>query len=129
MPSTEMLLPKIRPLYFGIADDVVGTAVGNLASGDEHDQALREAHHGAHDVLDENNRNSTLVEPDQQRDDIAHLALREAGHRFVGDQQFWLSGDRARKLELAHLHLREVARTVVRFGFEADEPENLDAVV
>src|SRR5215831_17651921 len=35
----------------------------------------------------------------------------------------------ARMLELAHLHLRKVARTVVRFGFQAYELENFDAVV
>ena len=47
----------------------------------------REAHHRAHDVLDQDDRDALLVEPEQHREDFLDLGGRQPGHRLVGDQQ------------------------------------------
>ena len=87
-----------------------GRAVGDLLAGDQHDQALRELHHRAHDVLDQDDGDAALVEPDQQADDVVDLRMRQPGHGLVGDQELRLRRHGAGELELAHLDLREVAR-------------------
>ena len=43
-------------------------------------------------------------------EDVVDLGMRQAGHRFVGDEQLGLGRHGARQLELAHLDLRQVAR-------------------
>src|SRR5262249_10603399 len=75
-PESEMLLPKVGPLDFRIADHVRRQAVGDLPAGDQHDQALREAHHRPHDVLDQDDGDAVLVEPRQQHQDVLDLRVR-----------------------------------------------------
>src|SRR6478752_550994 len=104
------LLAKVSPLDLGVADHLGRRAVRDLLAGDQHDQALRELHHRAHDVLDEDDGDAALVEPDEQVDDVVDFRLREPGHGLVGDQELRVRRHGARELELAHLHLREVAR-------------------
>src|ERR1700678_3844521 len=103
MLLTVRLLAKVSPFHFRIAHDLGGIAVGDLASGDENDEALREAHHRAHDVLDQGDRNALAVEPHQQRQDFLDLGMGQAGHGFVGDQKFRFRCHGARQLKLAHL--------------------------
>src|SRR5258707_8930995 len=64
--SLHDALPILRPLDLAIADHVVGAAVGDFLAGDQHHETLGEAHHGTHDVLDEDDRDAAFVEPDQQ---------------------------------------------------------------
>ena len=47
-------------------------------------------------------------------DDVLDLRMRQPGHRFVGDQQLRVRRHGARELELAHLHLGEIARQLRR---------------
>src|SRR5689334_427849 len=121
------LLAKICPHDLRILDDVFRLAVGDLLAADQHDKSLREAHHRAHDVLDEDNRNAALIELLQKREDVVYFGVRQAGHRFVGDQQFGFGGDGARQLDLAHFDLRQVARHMTRFVVEPDQPQQFDA--
>src|SRR5271166_120432 len=119
------LLAKIRPLHLRIADDLLRSPVGDLLARDQHDQPLREAHHGAHDVLDQDDGDAAFVEPDQQADDIVDFRLREPRHGLVGDQELRLGSHGPRELELAHLHLREIARELARLAGEADQLQKL----
>src|SRR4029079_7402882 len=121
------LLDQVCPHDLRILDDVFRLAVGDFLAADQHNEALREAHDRAHDVLDENDGDSTLVELLQTREDIFNLGVRQAGNRFVGDQQFGLGGDGARELELAHFDLRQVARHMARLMIEPDQPQQFDA--
>src|SRR5712691_7340604 len=125
--SSEMLLPKIRPLDFGIANDVLRRAVGDLLAGDQNDEPLREAHHRAHDVLDQDDGDAALAELNQELEDVIDLRMGETGHRLVGDQELAVGRHGAGKLELAHLDLGEVAREASRLRLQADEPEQLGA--
>src|SRR4249920_115757 len=123
------LLAKVSPLDLGVADHLGRRAVRDLLAGDQHDQALRELHHGAHDVLDEDDGDAALVEPDEQVDDVVDFRLREPGHGLVGDQELRVRRHSARELELAHLHLREVARKLRRLVGERDQLQQLGAAL
>ena len=100
-----------------------------LLARHQHDEALREAHHRAHDVLDQDDGDAALVEPDQQRDDVVDLRMRQARHRLVGDQELRLGRHGAGELELAHVDLGQVARIVVRPVGEADQAEQFAAAL
>src|SRR5215470_19103534 len=118
-PEMVRLLAKIRPLDFRIANHLVGAAVGDFFAGDKHDEALGESHHSAHDVLDEDHRDASFIEPDQQRHDVVNLGIRESGHRLIGDQQLGLRRHRAGEFQFAHIHLGEIAREASRAVDEA----------
>jgi hypothetical protein len=124
-----LLLAKVSPLHLGIADDVVGASVGDLAAGHEHDEPLRKTHDRAHDVLDQNDGDAALVEADQEGENVRDLDVRQAGHRLVGDEQLRLRRHGAGELELAHVDLRQVAGIFRRAVGEADETEKLAATV
>src|SRR5262249_46396399 len=79
-PSMRSLLAKIGSLDCGMAHAPARRPVGNLGAGDEKDEPLGEAHHRAHDVLDEDDGDARLVELHQQRQDVVDLGMREAGH-------------------------------------------------
>ena len=72
-----------------------------------------------HDVLDHDHRDALFVEANQQRQDVLDFRMRQAGHRLVGDQKLRLGRHGAGELELAHLHLGQVARQLVRLIVEA----------
>src|SRR6185437_4550668 len=91
IPSTMMLLAlgaKVRSHHARVLQHLLRQSVSNLLAGNEHDQALRKGHHRPHDVLDHDDGDAALVEPDQQLDDVLHFRMRQPCHRFVGDQQF-----------------------------------------
>src|ERR1043165_753704 len=123
-----MLLAKVGLLHVGVAHDLLGIAVRDLLARHEHDETLREAHHRAHDVLDQDNGDAALGEAQQQLENILDLGVGEAGHRFVRDQELRLGRHGAREFELAHLDLREIARSLPRLVIEADETKIFDAV-
>src|SRR5882757_1357398 len=125
----RMLLAKVGPLDLPVAHDFLRIAVRDLLARDQHGEPLREAHYGGHDVLDQDDRDAARVELHQQLEDILDLRMRQAGHRFVGDQQFRLGRHRTRQLQLAHLDLGQIARLAVRLVIEPDEAEILDAAV
>src|SRR5215472_1073348 len=119
--SMVRLLAKVSPFHLGIADHRLGPAVRDLLAGDQDDQPLRESHHRAHDVLDQDDGDAVLVEPDEQGDDVVDLRLRQPGHGLVGDQQLRLGGHGAREFELAHFHLRQIAGQLRRLVRKRDE--------
>src|SRR6476646_3984363 len=115
------LLAKVSPFDLRVANDVGRHAVGDLLAGDQHDQALREFHHRAHDVLDEDDGDAALVEPDEQVDDVVDFRLREPGHGLVGDQELRVRRHGARELE--------VARKLRRLVGERDQLQQLGAAL
>src|SRR5580692_10983630 len=127
MPEMVRLLAKVGLLHVRVAHHLVGGAVGDLAPGDQHDEAPRKAHHRAHDVLDENDGDAFFVQAHQQRQDFLDLRMGQARHRFVGDQKFWLRRHGARQFELAHLDLGQVARQVPCLVVQADLAQQVGA--
>jgi hypothetical protein len=117
------LTNKTVALHLRIADDRIGRAVGDLGAGNKHDQALRELHHGAHDVLDQDDGNAALV----QGDDLGDLDLRQARHGFVRDEEPRLRRHGAGELELAHLDLGEIARAVAGLVGKPDQLQKIGA--
>src|SRR5690242_9651154 len=121
------LLAKIRPHDFGVADNIFRLSVGDFLTAHQHDEALREAHDRTHDVLDQDDRNSALVELFQKREDILDFGMGQAGHRFVGNQQLWLCRDCAGQFELAHLNLRQVARHLAGLSVKTNQSQQFNA--
>src|SRR6185437_5029539 len=60
-PEMVRLLAKVRPHHIGVAHDIHRVAVGDLASGHKHDKPLREVHHRAHDMFDQDDRDALFV--------------------------------------------------------------------
>src|SRR5690242_16501734 len=104
---TTILLAKVGLLHGGVADDLVRRALCDALARVQHDDALGAAHHGAHDVLDHDDRDALGVEAKQDGEDVVDLGARQAGHRLVRDQELRPGRHRAGELELAHLDLRE----------------------
>ena len=80
-------------------------------------------------MLDQDDRDALLVEPEQHGEDLLDLGMRQPGHRLVGEQQARLGGDGAGQFELAHLDLRQVARQPPRLVGEPDLPQQLVAAL
>src|SRR6266851_1317765 len=120
MPVRVRLLAKIGPLDLGVADRLLRGAVGDLLAGDEDDETGRKAHHRAHDVLDQDDRDAGLVEAEQHRQDLLDLRRREPGHRLIGEQEPRPARDGAGELELAHFDLGQIARQMSRLVGEPD---------
>ncbi len=65
-------------------------------------------------MLDHDDGDALGIRGEQQRQDFIDLAMREARHRLVGDQEFGSAGERARKLEPAQIDLCQFARVGAR---------------
>jgi hypothetical protein len=66
----------------------------------QHDDVLRERHHGAHHVLDEQDREPLgAVELAEHLDHLVALGGPQAGHHLVEQQQLRPGGERARDLQ------------------------------
>src|SRR4051812_7080401 len=72
-PLMVMLSAKVGFLHLGVAHDLRGIAVGDLATGYQNDKPLRKAHHGAHDVLDQNDGDAPRIELHQQFQHVLNL--------------------------------------------------------
>src|SRR4030095_7674183 len=103
---TWMLFAKVGLHDFHVVHDRLRRVVGDLAACNEHCDAIGELHDRAHDVLDHDDGHAVLLEPEQQREDVVGLGSRQSRHGFVRDEQHGFRRDRARELELAHVHLR-----------------------
>src|SRR5487761_2769138 len=119
-PSMARLFAKVSPFDIFLLHDIVGRPVGDFAAGDDHDDALREQHDGAHDVFDQQYRNSFRIEAIEQRKDLIDFAFGKTGHDLVGDQQLRLRGERPAKLELPQFNLGQTFRAESCFIAEAD---------
>src|SRR5438093_13419142 len=118
------LFPKVGLHDFGVADHDLRVAVGDLAPGHEHRDALGEFHHRAHHVLDHDDRDTLLLQAEEEREDVVHLGGGQPGHGLVGNEELRLRRHGARELELSHVHLGEAARHRVRASGETHLLEN-----
>src|SRR5262245_47880861 len=107
---TTILLAKVGLLDGRVPHDLVRRALGDARAHVEDDDPLREAHHRAHDVLDHDDGDPLLVQPEEDRQDVVDLRTGQPGHGFVGDEQLRPGGHRPRQLQLAHLDLGEPGR-------------------
>src|SRR5208282_2914007 len=101
----KRLFAKISPLDFILLHDVIGKSVSDLAPGNDHNDPLRKHHDGAHDVLDQQDRYSLVIQSRQQRKNLVDFAVRKARHDFVGDEDLRSRGQRPAELEFSQLHL------------------------
>src|SRR5262252_8808321 len=97
---TTILLAKVGLLHGGILDDLGWRALGDPLPGVEHHDAFGEAHHRAHDVLDHDDRDATLVQAEEDGEDVVHLGAREPRHGLVRDQELRPGGHGPGQLEL-----------------------------
>src|SRR5262249_10324688 len=104
---TTSLFTEVGSFDALVGEDLVGDALGDLLADVEDGDALGEAHHRPHDVLDHDDGDPALVELEENRQDVVDLRARQSRHRLVGDEELRASRHRARELELAHLDLRE----------------------
>ena len=78
-------------------------------------------HHRAHDVLDQQNRETiTPVDRAQKLDHRLALGRTEAGHRFVEEQEFRLSGDRPGNFEPLAVRQGQSRRGQIALGAETE---------
>ena len=68
-----VLVTKIGSLYFWVVHYLLRGAFGNFFSGVEDDDAFRKLHYCPHDVLDHDDRNPLLVQPEQDGQNIVDL--------------------------------------------------------
>src|SRR5205814_5777274 len=97
---TTSLLAKVGLLHGRVPHDLLRRAFGDAFARVEHHDALGEAHHGPHDVLDHDDRDALRAQSEEDGEDVVHFGAREPGHRFVGDQELRARGDRAGELQL-----------------------------
>src|SRR5215470_16975419 len=74
-PLKERLLAKVGLLHLGVAHDLLGEPVRYLTSGHQHHQPVGEVHHGAHDVLDQDDGDPRIAEAPQQRQNVVDLGV------------------------------------------------------
>src|SRR5260221_2583186 len=116
---------KVGLLHVGVLHDRGRRAFADDLAGVEADDALREAHHRLHDVLDHDDRDAFFIQIKQYLQDLVDFGAGESRHRFVGDQQARLCRHGARQLELAQLDLRELAGEGLCLVGEADALQDL----
>src|SRR5438105_910717 len=112
---------KVVLLYVEILHDRGGRALADDAPRVEAHDALREAHHRLHDVLDHDDGDAALVQRKKNLQHLLDLGTGKAGHRLVGDEELRPRGHGARELELAQLDLREPVRLRARHVGERRE--------
>ena len=79
-------------------------------------------------MLDHDDGDALLVQPEEDGQDVVHLGAGQPGHGLVGDEQLRPRRHGARQLELAHLDLGEPGGPQVRLGVEPDRPQDLRGV-
>ncbi len=120
-----LLRAEIGSDHVGMARDLVGRALGDLAAEVEHRNPLRNARHQGHVVLDEHHGGSLAVELlDHGRERIGLLRVK-AGRRLVEQKQARLGRERAGDFEQALLAIGEQVGFLLGLGRETDESEQL----
>src|ERR1039458_77363 len=112
--SMAMLFAKVSLFDLVLPHDLIRKSVGDLAARDYHHDALREHHHGPHNVFNEEDRNSPGVEPVQESKDFIDFALRKTCHHLVGNQDFRSRGKRPAEFELPQFDLGQAFRAEIR---------------
>ena len=113
----------------GVAADLGGRSLCDDLAVVQHRDALADAHHDPHVVLDEEDGQAELVAQaaDEVDPSVAGLAAVHAGGRLVEEQQLRLRGQRAGDLQPALVAVRQVARPGIRAIAQADESQQLAA--
>src|SRR5581483_1878356 len=83
----------------GIAEHRRRRALCDDAACIEHIQMVREAGHGLHDMFGHEESDPAISDGADEGDELRHLRRVEAGHHLVEQQEAWLGGERAGKLE------------------------------
>src|SRR5450759_561476 len=104
-PSMARLFAKISPFDFFLLHDIIRKPISDLASRDNHHDALGEQHDGPHDVFNKQDRNSLSIEPVQQSKNLINFTFGKTCHDFVGNQDLRSRGQRPTKLKLPEFNL------------------------
>ena len=112
------------------AHERVGLHLGGRAEGDdltevEHVDVVARAHHEAHVVLDEQDREPGAGELDEQLGELGGLRLVEPRRRLVEQHDAWLGGQRPRHLDQALRAGGQAVDALLRDRREADALDEL----
>src|SRR6185369_16090489 len=97
-------------------------------SGIDHDQAIDDAHQGAHDILDPDDRNTVLAQHHDRLGQLVRLVVGQSARNLVEQQQLRPGGNRARQLKSLAIQQRQLAGEQVRLLCKAGQFEDLMAV-
>src|SRR5215472_16123046 len=95
----DILFPEVGLDHPAIGSDLARRAGGDLLPEGQHDDAMRERHHRAHVVLDEQHGDATRVDGAHQADHGVDLRGVEPRHHLVKEEERRLRAERARELE------------------------------
>ena len=108
-----------------VVADRLGRPFGDDAAEVQHGNALAQAHHETHVVLDHEDRVAARLDVFDLGHQVDLLAGVHAGDWLVEQQQLGLGGQRPREFELALVAIGEVVGNVMRLVVELDPREQL----
>src|SRR5215470_11939569 len=118
-------LPEIDRLDARIARDLLGRAVDEQGTVDQHRDAVGEREYDVHVVLDQEHRHVGRQRRDRRQDLVA-LVLGHAGGRLVEQQHARAAGDGERNLDQALLAVGQIAGAFVHHVGEVEAGKDLD---
>ena len=107
-------LPRYASITFGSRLDLGRRPLGDLHAVVEHRDAVGDAHHQAHVVLDQQHRDAAVADLADQLHQVDRLARVHPGGRLVEQQQLRLGGEGPGDLEPPLVAVGEVLGQLVR---------------
>src|SRR3954470_2313529 len=104
---SSKLFPEVGLAHRRVGADLRRRAGGNQAAADQHRDAIREAEHRVHVVLDEEHRHA-LADLLDQGDHRLRFLRAHAGHRLIEQDELRVGGEGEPDLERALLAVGEV---------------------
>src|SRR5262245_5308083 len=124
--SSERLLAEIRLHHRRIAHHRLRHALRDRGAVMEHEHARGERHHGAHDVLDQQDGEAALaIEVAQDRDHAIGLRGAQARHHLVEQEEFGIGCERTGDLQALAVRQRERRRELVAFAIEIEAAQHI----
>src|SRR5215468_4688097 len=124
MPS--VLAPEVGLDHLGIALDLGGRALGDLATEVEHHHLVGNLHHQAHVVLDEEDGHlAAVADGAHELTERGHLFVVEAACRLVEEEELGLAGQGAPQLHALEGAEGQPRRRAIRHVVEVEKRDEL----
>ena len=109
----------------GIALHFLRRAFGDLPAEIQHRDAIADAHHQAHIVLDQQDRDAAGLQVHDGTEQLHALGHVHAGRRLIQQQHVRFRGERSRNLQQSLLGVRQLRRPIIGPATEADDIKRL----